>query len=272
MLCPNCSRENPEDARFCSSCGVVLAVSDEARPPKPPGEPEAPPRTSGMAIASLVLGLLGLLTVGVTALVGVALGIIGLIQINRRPHRLTGSELAIGGIAVSAVSLVLALVVAPILIAILFPVFARAREKAVQTSCMANLKQISVCTLMYAADYDERLPLKDSWCDAIYDRVGNEQVYVCPALPEERCGYAYNARLHGVELTSVKSPGDTVACYDAIGGWNAAGDASLADPRHNGGLNVSYVDGHVKWRPGDGLSSDLWDPLAGGGQGTGSAP
>ena len=46
-----------------------------------------------------------------------------------------------------------------ILAAILFPVFARAREKARMASCQSNLKQIGLSMLMYAQDYDEVLPI-----------------------------------------------------------------------------------------------------------------
>ena len=47
-----------------------------------------------------------------------------------------------------------------ILAAILFPVFARAREKARQSSCLSNMKQIALGVLMYAQDYDECMPLQ----------------------------------------------------------------------------------------------------------------
>ena len=40
--------------------------------------------------------------------------------------------------------------------AILFPVFAKAREKARQTSCLSNVKQLGLAQMMYAQDYDER--------------------------------------------------------------------------------------------------------------------
>ena len=50
-----------------------------------------------------------------------------------------------------------------ILAAILFPVFAKAREKARQASCVSNVKQIGLGILMYASDYDERLPATYQW-------------------------------------------------------------------------------------------------------------
>jgi prepilin-type N-terminal cleavage/methylation domain-containing protein/prepilin-type processing-associated H-X9-DG protein len=56
------------------------------------------------------------------------------------------------------IELLVVIAIIAILAAILFPVFARAREKARQTSCLSNVKQISLGILMYAQDYDEQFP------------------------------------------------------------------------------------------------------------------
>ncbi|MCX7597678.1 MAG: DUF1559 domain-containing protein, partial [Armatimonadetes bacterium] len=56
------------------------------------------------------------------------------------------------------IELLVVIAIIAILAAILFPVFARAREKARQASCTSNLKQIAMAHLMYAQDYDEMLP------------------------------------------------------------------------------------------------------------------
>jgi len=57
------------------------------------------------------------------------------------------------------IELLVVIAIIAILAAILFPVFAKAREKARQTSCLANVKQLMLGILSYAQDYDERLPL-----------------------------------------------------------------------------------------------------------------
>ena len=56
------------------------------------------------------------------------------------------------------IELLVVIAIIAILAAILFPVFAKAREKARQTSCLSNLKQIGLATLQYVQDYGGRMP------------------------------------------------------------------------------------------------------------------
>ena len=56
------------------------------------------------------------------------------------------------------IELLVVIAIIAILAAILFPVFARAREKARETQCLSNVKEIALGLLMYASDYDSRLP------------------------------------------------------------------------------------------------------------------
>jgi len=58
------------------------------------------------------------------------------------------------------IELLVVIAIIAILAAILFPVFAKAREKARQTACLSNMKQLALATLMYASDYDEWWPLR----------------------------------------------------------------------------------------------------------------
>ena len=95
MYCPQCGNGSPEGARFCSNCGSPL-------PGKPVG-PAALAQMSGMAVASLVLGIAGFLCCfcGAPAIVGLILGILALNEISLSGGRLEGRGLAIAGIAVS---------------------------------------------------------------------------------------------------------------------------------------------------------------------------
>jgi prepilin-type N-terminal cleavage/methylation domain-containing protein len=90
------------------------------------------------------------------------------------------------------IELLVVIAIIAILAAILFPVFARAREKARQSSCQSNLKQLSLGVLMYMQDYDGRSPfgwttyegntaLAYRWRDAIQPYIKNTQILVCPS-------------------------------------------------------------------------------------------
>jgi prepilin-type N-terminal cleavage/methylation domain-containing protein/prepilin-type processing-associated H-X9-DG protein len=89
------------------------------------------------------------------------------------------------------IELLVVIAIIAILAAILFPVFARAREQARKTACLSNLKQIGSGILLYVQDYDETLvpvstgtcPGPDSygWADLIYPYVKNAQLFDCPS-------------------------------------------------------------------------------------------
>jgi prepilin-type N-terminal cleavage/methylation domain-containing protein len=90
------------------------------------------------------------------------------------------------------IELLVVIAIIAILAAILFPVFARAREKARQASCASNQKQIALGLIMYASDYDEAFPgfyycatAADwpllMWFDASRPYVNNDDIYKCPS-------------------------------------------------------------------------------------------
>ena len=87
------------------------------------------------------------------------------------------------------IELLVVIAIIGLLAAILFPVFARARENARRASCMSNMKQLGLAFLQYTQDYDERLPPPaptstqsfQGWAGRIYPYVKSTQVFVCPS-------------------------------------------------------------------------------------------
>ncbi len=85
------------------------------------------------------------------------------------------------------IELLVVIAIIALLAAILFPVFAQAREKARQTTCLSNGRQIGLGFLMYTQDYDENLPLisfpnpTDSWTNTMQPYLKNRQIYRCPS-------------------------------------------------------------------------------------------
>lgn len=162
------------------------------------------------------------------------------------------------------IELLVVIAIIAILAAILFPVFARAREKARQSTCLSNLKQISLGMMMYAQDYDE-LYCPAYYYDAAWNEFAwdfsidwsaggvagpgliapytkNQQINACPSFQGEtwgrpQSGYAYNTTYigHGmfepvpqpVSLGAVGKPSETVLLADAA--YNNAGSVAATN-------------------------------------------
>ena len=97
------------------------------------------------------------------------------------------------------IELLVVIAIIAILAAILFPVFAKAREKARQSSCLSNIKQIMLAILQYTQDYDETIPDINRaggpynhvpWNAQIEPYIKNSQVFVCPSNKFNHCGTA----------------------------------------------------------------------------------
>jgi prepilin-type processing-associated H-X9-DG protein len=236
------------------------AGSSAGQPASAAGSPPpSPPKTSGLAITSLVLGCLGVLTCGVTSLVGLILGIIALVRINKSNGQLGGQSMALAGTIVSGAFLLLM----PIPAAMLLPALAKAKQKAAGITCMNNVKQLSLGLRMFSDDNKDLFPPGTNWCDALMPYVQNKSTYLCPlGNPGQRCHYAFNARLAGRETKDIQAPAQTVLLFETEGGWNVAGGRELlpAKPRHAGAYTVGFVDGHTEMVVPSRLEKLRWEP------------
>ncbi len=263
MFCNKCGKEMPEGVTVCENCS-------SSNPPSPPQQPEFPfqqppisrpmyidpdsvQTTNGLAIASLVVSIVGLF-MGI-GIVGLILGIIANNQIKASNGRQKGSGLAIAGIAVGCVSLILPIIMIAGMFSAGMPVFNRARMSASRTSCLSNLKQLSLGVMMYMQDYDQHMPPATKWTDGLQPYIKNNNVFVCPEATSLTCGYSLYEALDGVSLKKIAKPSDTPMLFDSNGGWNSALPIDKVVFRHNGGYNCGFVDGHVKYMGPSGGSS-----------------
>ncbi len=182
------------------------------------------------------------------------------------------------------IELLVVIAIIAILAAILFPVFAKAREKARQSSCSSNIKQIALGVLSYAQDYDERFPLAIAGTPPagafymIYENINpyikNAQIWDCPSekgaldlslIGKTNISYSFDVatampsgayRMFGVpvvgtyscSLGQIDQPAQQAMMCDVDGSIDAALAVNIyEDPRHNDGCNYGYADGHVKW-------------------------
>jgi prepilin-type processing-associated H-X9-DG protein len=129
------------------------------------------------------------------------------------------------------------LLLTAILAAILFPVFARARENARLASCESNVKQIELGLIQYTQDNNEKFPAGD-FQSAVARYAVSDAVFHCPADEAGGVDYSLNTNLQGVSLEKLNHPEAVVAVYE--------GKGQKLDFRHGGKAVVGFADGHVR--------------------------
>lgn len=143
------------------------------------------------------------------------------------------------------IELLVVIAIIAILAAILFPVFAKAREKARQSTCLSNQRQIVLAVTMSAQDQDEVLPE----ALAVWGTLNlGRKVLVCPSKSRDVNTYGYNMAVSGKALgefdnhDTVIVSGDCILSADPANVFMTGADI---DMRHNGGAIVGYLDGHA---------------------------
>jgi prepilin-type N-terminal cleavage/methylation domain-containing protein/prepilin-type processing-associated H-X9-DG protein len=145
------------------------------------------------------------------------------------------------------IELLVVIAIIAILAAILFPVFAQARESARKTACLSNTKQLTLGALQYVQDYDETLPLAEFysggawagasvttpadvfghtpqrdayWSNSIQPYIKNYQVMLCPSASRER------SDVFGVNLQAARGYAYSLTYNGYLNQWPIAGSNS----------------------------------------------
>ena len=122
-------------------------------PPTPISTTPEPPKNSGLAIWSLVLGILGLTCFWLfTGIPAVICGHMAHSRIKRSAGALTGEGLALAGLITGYSSIALSIFIIPLMAAIAIPNFVKARTTAQTNACIANLRQIEGAIQQWAAE------------------------------------------------------------------------------------------------------------------------
>jgi hypothetical protein len=189
---------------------------------------EQPPvRSSGLAIASLVLGLVSLLCGAPAGIAAIICGAIALSNIKNSAGATGGRGLAITGLVTGSVGTVVTTLA--LLAAMLLPALAQARGSARRANCMSNMKQIGLGIAQYCDDHNQQMPRT---FDDILPYVGNSRkILICPEAADQ-----------------------STPSYYMVAGvvWQDTNITVLVtepDGNHGGrGHNALYNDGSVQWR------------------------
>jgi prepilin-type N-terminal cleavage/methylation domain-containing protein/prepilin-type processing-associated H-X9-DG protein len=155
------------------------------------------------------------------------------------------------------IELLVVIAIIAILAAILFPVFAKAREKARQTACLNNQKQITTSILMYVQDHEELFPSNETVWGSINMDKG---VLICPTYGNKfPNGYLFNATLGDRALGDLAVPDMATVTVDGINktGNNTSNNVKDIDLRHSSAAIVSYADGHAELTGGPSFTAIL---------------
>ena len=235
------------------------------------GAPVVPsqPKTSGLAIASLVCGIVGPCTGGLLSIVGIILGIVGMGKIKRSGGAVGGRGLAIAGLIVSVVTLIIGLAIATIFgIGALLGLagLSTVKDMGTQAMCENNVRQLCVAAHQYAKANNDTLPPADTWPEALKNGHFLESDTALSCLGRGITGraFAMNAKVGGMPWSKVRRQSEAVLFFECSPGAPPSGGPSdlPPEPPHTGGWTIGFCDGHVEIVPLNRRDQLIWDPKA----------
>lgn len=163
------------DVRIHRKQGNVIFMNGTTPPPPPQS------KTSGLAVWSLVLGILSLVCLSIfAALPAVICGHKALTKIKKSSGTLEGEGLAIGGLITGYIGIAMAIFCIPMLAAIAIPNFVKARQTSMQNACINNLRMIQAAKTEWALENskpDSAVPTENDLTPYFQDH----QMPHCPA-------------------------------------------------------------------------------------------
>lgn len=169
-----------------------------------------------------------------------------------------------------------------ILSSMLYPAFVQVKEKAKQSVCAYNERQLGLALAQYGQDNDEALPSATAWAYGLYPYIRQPRMYICPDYTgTKKIAYAMNSFLDAVPSSQVTLPSSVVVLFEtASPSWENPDPSMIGDEDPNGiwvgfdatdgnhgslyrhtsleakstgtadpGLNYIFVDSHVKFLP-----------------------
>ena len=254
MFCSKCGANNPDEGRFCVSCGAALAGQAGIATPAPsaitppiPGLAPAyvgPAETSGKAIASLICGICFLIFPAAVA--AIILGHLSLSDINKSAGRLTGRGIATTGLVLGYFGVLGLIPFILIIAAIAIPNLIRARIVANETSAQASLRVIDTAALSYSERYSNGFPpslLAMDGVDAGAPSCDHAQLIDSVLASGQKSGYVFTY----TAVPDLETQDRTVSAAAAANGCTVAGTTEFAikaDPITRGttGMRSYYVD------------------------------
>lgn len=139
------------------------------------------------------------------------------------------------------------------------------RVKARQSACLSNVKQLATALNLYADENDSKFPpVGSNWNKTIVDYSYNAKILKCPSAGfKNKPSYAINKSVAGISIKSLKNAKSTVLLFESRPGGNLFGAQELRSkyPRHSGGENIGFADGHASFvEQKNLLDTKMWIP------------